>query len=65
VKVLLLLAVLAIPVQAQAPEAKPEPEGILISPAEREALVREFGKQQEMLEELLKRYKNCMTTRST
>jgi hypothetical protein len=65
VKVILLLTVLAIPVQAQAPESQPEPEGILISPAEREALVREFGKQQDAIQELLKRYKHCMTTRST
>jgi hypothetical protein len=62
---LLLLAILAIPVQAQAPESKPDDGSILVSPAEREALVREFGKQQEIIEELLKRYKACMTTRST
>jgi hypothetical protein len=65
VKAILLLAALAIPVQAQAPEAKPEEEGILISPAEREALVHKFGEQQELMEKLLKAYKNCMTTRST
>jgi hypothetical protein len=59
-KVGLLLAILAIPVQAQAPEG-----AIVISPQEREALIRKFGEQQEMLEELLKRYKHCMTTRST
>jgi hypothetical protein len=65
VKIALLLAILAIPVQAQAPEAKPDDGSILVTPEEREALVREFGKQQEMIEQLLKRYKNCMTAKST
>jgi hypothetical protein len=62
---LLLLAILAIPVQAQAPEAGPEEEGILISPAEREALIRKFGEPRAIIEELAKRYKACMTTRTT
>jgi hypothetical protein len=62
---LLLLAILAIPVQAQAPEVTPEEGMILISAEERAALIRKFGEQQEILEEAVKRYKHCMMVKTT
>lgn len=43
------------PAQAQTPEP------ILVSPAERDRIVAEFGKMQDALEELAKRYKTCQS----
>lgn len=56
----LLLAIWAIPVYAQAPEA-----AIVISPAERDKIARQFEQMQDMLETLAKKYKHCQSAHRT
>jgi hypothetical protein len=65
VKILLVLAILAIPASAQAPEPPAvEERGIYVSEEERARIISEFQKLQAITEELAKRYKTCMNSRT-
>jgi hypothetical protein len=65
VKALLLLVVLALPASAQAPEPPAvEERGIYVSEEERARIISEFQKLQAIAEELAKRYKTCMNSRT-